>query len=147
MFRLLLILFISIPLIEIYLLIKVGSVIGALPTIGIVLGTAVLGAFLLKQQGISTLQRVQSQLAQGQLPAEEMIEGVILVFSGALLLTPGFFTDTIGFLCLVPAIRKALARWFLSKAFIVGPPGGRGGFRGPHSRGPNVIEGEYRRED
>jgi len=148
MFRILFILFITVPVIEIYLLIQVGSLIGALPTIGVVIGTAILGAFLLKQQGLSTLQRVQIQLSKGQIPAIEMLEGLILLICGALLLTPGFFTDTIGFLCLVPVLRRGLARWLLKHINIVGPPGGFGG--GPQSgqtRHADYIEGDFRRDD
>jgi UPF0716 protein FxsA len=105
---LLFILFIIVPVIEIYLFIKVGGLIGALPTVGIVLLTAVVGAWMLRQQGLSTLGRVQSQLEAGALPAAEVLEGIVLLVGGALLLTPGFFTDVIGFLCLIPATRKAM---------------------------------------
>jgi UPF0716 protein FxsA len=108
MFRLLFLLFLVIPIVEIYFLIKVGSVIGALWTVFLVVATAVLGAALLRQQGFSTFQRAQQSLAQGQLPATAMLEGVALVISGALLLTPGFVTDTIGFLLLTPLVRQKL---------------------------------------
>jgi UPF0716 protein FxsA len=108
MLRLLFVLFLLVPLIEIYVLIQVGDVIGAGWTIFAVVGTAVLGAVLLRQQGFSTLQRAQQTMAQGQIPATAMFEGVMLLFSGALLLTPGFVTDTIGFALLVPMVRTTL---------------------------------------
>ena len=115
-FRILLVLFLAIPLLEIYLLIKVGNSIGALNTVILVVLTAVIGAWLLRLQGISTLRRVQATAARGEMPAIEMLEGMMLFLSGALLLTPGFFTDTIGFILLVPPIRKALALWFLERS-------------------------------
>ena len=113
MFKLFLILFITIPLVEIAILIKIGSIIGAGYTIALVIGTAFLGVSLLRIQGISTLAKVQANISRGQLPATELIEGLILLISGALLLTPGFFTDTIGFLMLVPTLRHRLAGTFL----------------------------------
>lgn len=108
MLRLLFVLFLLVPLIEIYVLIQVGDVIGAGWTIFAVVATAVLGAVLLRQQGFSTLQKAQQKMAQGQIPATAMFEGVMLLFSGALLLTPGFVTDSIGFALLVPAIREVI---------------------------------------
>ncbi len=114
MFRSLFFLFLLIPLIEIYFLIQVGEVIGAGWTIFLVVATAVIGAALLRMQGLSTLQRAQHTMAQGQLPAVAMFEGVALLFSGALLLTPGFFTDAIGFLLLVPPIRQGLIKRVLA---------------------------------
>ncbi|HHJ17743.1 MAG TPA: FxsA family protein [Gammaproteobacteria bacterium] len=139
---LLFLLFLLIPLVEIYFLIQVGNIIGAIPTIALVVFTALLGALLLRFQGWVTLQRARMSLAQGQLPAIEMLEGVLLVFAGALLLTPGFFTDTIGFLFLIPPLRKAIIRWFLTKTDLRGGPPGS-----PPRSGPYTIEGEYRRDD
>lgn len=151
-FQILFILFLAIPLLEIYLLIKVGGIIGAFPTVFMVVFTAVLGAWLLRIQGFSTLNRVRSTMAQGGIPAIEMLEGAVLLVSGALLLTPGFFTDAIGFLCLIPSFRRTMIRWMLGK--FLTPPGGFGG-HGPNSGGPSsndqhrprTLEGEYRRED
>ncbi|HHH46896.1 MAG TPA: FxsA family protein [Thiotrichales bacterium] len=140
-FAILFLLFLTIPLVEVYLLIKVGGWIGALPTIGLVVFTAVLGAALLRIQGLETLQRFQMTLASGQIPAMEMLEGVVLAVSGALLLTPGFLTDTLGFLGLVPPVRRWLVRRVLER-FL--PPGGPGAGEG---RGPVTLEGEYRRLD
>ncbi len=151
-FALLLVLFLTIPLLEIYLLIKVGGIIGALPTVFMVVFTAVLGAWLLRIQGFATLARIKRTMAQGGIPAMEMLEGAVLLVSGALLLTPGFFTDAIGFLCLIPSLRRTMIRWMLGR--FLTPPGGFGGTGGPHRGGdspgshrPNTIEGEYRRED
>lgn len=115
MFRSLFILFLLVPLIEIYFLIQVGSVIGAAWTVFLVVATAVIGAGLLRLQGFSTLQRAQHTMAQGQLPAVAMLEGVALLFSGALLLTPGFFTDAVGFALLVPMIRQGLIKRVFAK--------------------------------
>lgn len=112
------ILFLVIPFIEIWLLIKVGGIIGAFPTILLVVLTAVIGAALLRQQGIATLARFQQNLQSGQLPATELLEGVILLVGGVLLMTPGFFTDTMGFLCLFPLSRKVILKLLLSRSQI-----------------------------
>jgi len=151
-FSILLVLFLTIPLLEIYLLIKVGGLIGALPTVFMVVFTAVLGAWLLRIQGFATLARVRRTMAQGGIPAIEILEGAVLLMSGALLLTPGFFTDAIGFLCLIPSLRRTVIRWLLGR--FLTPPGGFDGTGGSHKEGqspgphrPNTIEGEYRRED
>ncbi len=145
MFKILFILFLAIPVLEIYLLIKVGGLIGAMPTVLAVIGTAVLGAYLLRLQGISTLRRVQETLQRGELPAVEMFEGVILLIAGALLLTPGFFTDTLGFLALVPGLRRRFVVWLLEHGNIIVQMPGRPADEAP--RGPRTIEGEYRREN
>jgi len=142
MFRSLFILFLLVPLIEIYFLIQVGSVIGAAWTVFLVVATAVIGAGLLRWQGFNTLQRAQASMARGELPAIAMLEGVALLLSGAMLLTPGFFTDTIGFILLVPLFRQAIIKHILSN--------GQFAFRGQtfrtHSQqgysDSSVIEGE-----
>lgn len=136
-------LFLLIPFVEIYLLLKIGAIIGALPTIFLVVFTAILGAWLLRRQGLSTWQRFQANLARGALPAYEMIEGPILLVGGALLLTPGFFTDVLGFACLVPSLRRKIARYLIENhVFQVD-----GGFKPGASREKDVLEGEYKRED
>lgn len=109
MFKLLFILFLTIPLLEIYILIQVGGFIGPLLTVALCILTAAIGAFLLRLQGLQTLIRAQDKLQQGQMPATELLGGLILLLTGLLLLTPGFFTDIIGFLCLVPALREKFA--------------------------------------
>lgn len=142
----LLLLFFSVPLVEIYVLLEVGGVIGVLPTIAAVVLTAVIGAGLIRAQGISTLGRVQQELERGELPAVGIIEGALLLVAGALLLTPGFVTDSVGFLILVPPLRRRAVEAFLRNRFAAagGPPASGGG-RG--AAGPQIIEGEYRRED
>ncbi len=138
-------LFLLVPLIEIYFLIKVGDIIGAFPTIALVVFTALLGAMLLRFQGWATLTRGRQALAQGQVPALEMLEGVLLLFAGALLLTPGFFTDAVGFGFLLPPVRRALIHWFLSKSDVRVQQFG-GVSRSQDAR-RYTIDGEYRRED
>jgi UPF0716 protein FxsA len=149
------VLFLVIPIIEIYVLIQVGSVIGALPTIILVVATAVIGAFLLRQQGLSTFMRFQQNMATGQLPAKEMVEGVMLLVGGALLMTPGFFTDTIGFFCLIPFTRQWIANFIINKSMVQvqskmadGMGEGNGGFsytqQTYHQQGDaNIVEGEF----
>jgi UPF0716 protein FxsA len=140
-FQSLFLLFLVVPLLEIYLLIKVGGVIGALPTVLAVVGTALLGAFLIRLQGLSTMASMRRSMNRGQLPAMEMMEGVALVVAGGLLLTPGFFTDTIGFLLLVPPLRRWLIRGALRRAVVMQPGQGPHGPQGPS--GPRTIDGEY----
>ncbi len=142
--RLLFLVFLLVPIIEIYLLIKVGGLIGAIPTVFLVVFTAVLGALLVRHQGLVTLQRVQALLERGELPALELLEGLVVLIAGALLLTPGFFTDTIGFLCLVPSLRRRALRWAIGHHLIrpQGPPPGSA-----PPAGGRVLEGEFTRED
>jgi UPF0716 protein FxsA len=132
-----------IPFAEIYLLLQVGSVIGAFPTIFLVVLTAVLGAWLLRQQGFATFQRFQASLAQGAIPAYEMIEGPIILVGGALLLTPGFITDMLGFACLVPQIRKKIAQYVIENHLVqAGGP-----FQQKKTAANDVLEGEFTKED
>ncbi len=131
-FPVLFLLFLAIPLLEIYFLILVGSWIGALPTVLIVILTAVAGAALARQQGFATLQRVQLMLANGEMPALELLEGVILLVGALLLLTPGFITDLAGFVCLIPASRRQLALWTMRHL----NPGVTSPDRRPHSSIP-----------
>ena len=152
-FRYLFILFLVVPLVEIYFLVQVGEVIGAFPTVLLVVGTAALGVFLLRLQGLATLARFQGSLQQGELPATTLLEGLMLFIAGALLLTPGFVTDGFGFLLLIPPLRQALARAMMTRGVIHaagGRPGGSGAQPGNDaeaSRNPKVIEGEYERRD
>ena len=118
LFRILLILFLSIPLLEIYLFIQVGDVVGGFATIFLIVFTAVLGVWLLRWQGLMTLRKLQTTMAQGELPAVPLLEGMMLLVAGALLLTPGFFTDTIGFILLVPVLRQQLARALLLRGLF-----------------------------
>lgn len=134
-------LFLIVPIIEIYFLIQVGSVIGAFPTILLVVATAVIGAFLLRQQGMATLVRFQKNMASGTLPAKEMMEGVLLVVGGALLMTPGFFTDTLGFLCLIPFTRRYMVEQVIKRSLFKA----QGGMSGSNRSGVNgdIIEGDF----
>lgn len=150
MFKLLFILFLLVPLVEIFFLIQVGQVIGAGWTIFLVVATAVIGAFLLRLQGFQTLHRAQRTMQQGQLPATEMLEGLCLLVSGALLLTPGFVTDTMGFLLLVPPMRQLLIAQMLKNSHFIFSGRGAGFYRQSHyssRRDEDIIEGEVVDED
>ncbi|MDH5711772.1 MAG: FxsA family protein [Gammaproteobacteria bacterium] len=154
-------LFIIIPLVELYVIIAVGEQIGALWTVILVLLTAVIGVNLLRIQGMSTLARAQRSMAQGAIPAMEMMEGIALAVAGVLLITPGFITDSIGFLCLFPVTRQAIIRFIMSRATVHTHMGGfqsdqhqsqhhRPESESAQAKPPKVgrtIEGEYRRED
>ena len=117
MFKILFLLFITVPLVEIYFLIQVGQEIGAFSTVLLCILTAALGAILLRIQGILTLMNAREKLRRGEIPADNLLEGLILLMTGVLLLTPGFVTDVIGFLCLVPSLRSLLALKLLHRAF------------------------------
>lgn len=110
--RFLLLLFIIVPIVEMWLLITVGQHIGALPTIGLVLLTAFIGVSLLRYQGAAALLTARAKMKSGELPARELADGVFLAVGGALLLTPGFVTDVVGFACLTPGIRTAIMGFF-----------------------------------
>jgi UPF0716 protein FxsA len=140
-FPILLVLIITVPLVEIYLLIQIGALIGVLPTILLVVLTAVLGTVLLRQQGLATLNRLRATLRRGELPALEILEGVALLVGGALLLTPGFFTDAIGLLCLLPASRRIVVRGILSRV-VVSLDTGSAGQRASRRGEGQIIEGE-----
>ena len=144
MFKILFFLFLIIPLIEITILIEIGKVVGAAYTIALVIGTAALGAALLRNQGVATLAKVQNNMNQGNLPATELIEGLMLLIAGALLLTPGFFTDVFGFLVLIPALRHRVAQTFLA-SFIQSQINIRQ--RHAEQSGGNIIEGEHWESD
>lgn len=145
-FKLLFATFILIPIVEVYLLIQVGSWIGVVPTVLLVITTAMMGVSLLKSQGLSTLTDAQNSLAQGQLPAFQLLEGAALLVSGALLLTPGFVTDFIGFLGLIPASRKMIVSAFLRRASVSGIHVNGGSFHdSPFSQREEgvVVDGEF----
>ena len=145
-------LFIAVPIIEIYFLVKVGEQIGPLKTILLVIITAIIGTWLLRQQGLSTLARFQSSMASGKIPAQEMIEGVILLIGGILLLTPGFVTDALGLLCLLPFSRQAFARKIAknSSVHLQTQMGGFGSQR-PNQQNQSgngdIYEGEYTQKE
>ena len=131
-----LLLFFLTPIVEMYLLIEVGGYIGTVPTIGLVMLTAVIGVALLRRQGLATLTRGLGRLQRGEVPAQEMAEGILLAISGALLLTPGFVTDAVGFAFLLPVSRVLVARRLVAKVTIMATQGS-----GP---GPTIIEGEFK---
>ena len=133
--------FLLVPVLEIYLLIEIGSLIGAVWTVTAVVGTAALGAGLVRRQGLAALARFRSATQAGELPAVTIIEGLALLVAGAFLLTPGFFTDLVGFLLLTPPLRQFLVRrWLLGR--VVTPVDGT-----PSGRAPGVLDGESRRID
>lgn len=111
----LLLMFIVVPLIEIGLFITVGGQIGLWPTLAIVVLTAVLGTWMLREQGLRELSRLRSSIEQMRDPTDSLANGAMILFAGALLLTPGFFTDTIGFLLLIPGFRSAVMRYARSR--------------------------------
>lgn len=148
LFPILFILFFLVPLIEIYILIQVGSVIGAGWTIFSVVFTAVLGAFLIRKQGFSTFQRLQQRLNSGEIPAREIVDGFCLLIAGALLMTPGFFTDSMGFALLVPPVRTLIYNRISHSAQVrVVHPGQRRGSTSEPRDSKTPIEGEYRNID
>ena len=104
-------LFIAVPVVELVLLIEIGQRIGTLATIGLIMGTGIVGASLARQQGISTLARLRKDLDDGRLPAEPIVDGVLILIAAAVLITPGVLTDLVGFVCLVPACRRVLKRY------------------------------------
>jgi UPF0716 protein FxsA len=125
-----LIIFMLVPIVEMWILIEVGGWIGALPTIALVVLTATLGLSLLKRQGLSTLMSARRKMDEGSIPASELVSGVMIAVGGALLLTPGFVTDAIGFALLIPQTRQ----WLLFKLI-------------DRYRDKIIIEGEFHRVD
>ena len=99
-------LFIILPAVELAVLIEVGRHIGILATLALIVTTGVLGAYLARSQGLAVLRQMRVETAAGRLPAEPLVDGVIILLAGAVLLTPGFLTDIAGFLCLIPAFRR-----------------------------------------
>lgn len=149
--RFLLLLFVTIPIVEMALLIQVGAWIGVLPTIFLVVFTATLGIALLRWQGMETMYRVQQRLAAGELPGNELLEGAMLLVGGALLLTPGFVTDAMGFVCLIPVLRRPiarrLARFLIQRAVFSSSLHGGGHTSRPGGGNAHVIiDGEFREE-
>ena len=134
--------FLLVPLIEIALFIQVGGLIGLWPTLAIVVLTACLGTWLVRNQGILAMADLRRSFSELDDPAEPLAHGAMILISGALLLTPGFFTDAVGFLLLAPPVRKSIIRYLKSKVtvheFQMGP--------GPvHRRDPrgDIIDGEF----
>lgn len=145
-------LFLLFPLLELAVLIKVGGAIGALPTILLVVGSAILGSILLRVAGIATAFRARERLARGELPEQEMLEGLMIAVGGGLLLLPGFISDIFGILCLIPFTRRmfvskvrrrAAEQAMRQRAFA----DDLAAARRPDEARPNVLEGEYERRD
>jgi len=118
-FTKLLILFVIVPVTELYILIEVGKRIGSLTTIGIIIFTGILGAYLVKNQGFMILKKIQNDLNDGIMPGDNLIQGAIILAGGILLLTPGFVTDILGFIFLIPVsrniVKKYLLKWLKGK--------------------------------
>jgi UPF0716 protein FxsA len=154
---LLVILFIVVPIAELYVIIKVGELIGVLPTLALLLADAVLGSMLLKHQGRGAWRRFNEALAQRRFPGKEVADGLLIVIGGTLLLTPGFITDVFGAVLLVPPTRalarRLLKRLTIGRFTVVGFPGrgpfgpgggGRGGGPfGPGGPGPGGSGRDY----
>lgn len=127
MFRFLVIAFLIVPIIEIYLIVQVDAAIGGWETLGLLILDSVIGAWLVRREGFSILARVQTALGRGELPTNELIDGMLVLFAGALMLTPGFLTDGLGFVLLLPPSR-ALVRNALKGRFAGRISGGRGAY-------------------
>ena len=170
-------LFLTVPALELFLLIEIGSFIGAGNTVFIVFVTALIGATLLRREGLHTLLHAQQRMAAGEAPARELVEAALLVFAGALLLTPGFLTDLVGLCCLLPPLRQRFADVLLRRMLVQfgqgyvqtrfdadfqqgfsddsplqsarsqRSQGARHQQREPVKRAGDVIEGEFQRKD
>lgn len=138
------ILLIAVPIIEIGLFIELGGWLGLWPTLGVVILTAILGSVLLRAQGFAAMANLQKELQAGGDPRKPMADGVMILVAGLLMLTPGFFTDTVGFLLLMPPVRTALIAWIgpklAARTVVVG---GRAQQRPNPGPGDGPIEGDY----
>lgn len=149
---LLVLLLLVVPLVEIYLLVQVGQVIGALPTIALLVAMSVLGAWLLRREGARTWSAFRAAMASGRVPAREVADGALVILGGALLLTPGFATDVVGLAFVLPVSRAFFRRLLTALvARRLGVPGLVGGMAAEHLRtrrsrpggvGEGVVEGE-----
>ena len=141
----------AVPVIEIALFIEVGGWIGTWPTVGIVILTALAGSIMLRQQGLSALANAQQRIASGEPPGQLLADGAMIIFAGALLLTPGFFTDAVGFLLLLPGVRVWLFGVILRNipmdkvhVSMTGPGGTRQGTWEEMRRGGgHTVDGEF----
>jgi UPF0716 protein FxsA len=114
--------FVAVPFVELYVILQVSHVVGVLDTIGLLLLVSVVGAWLVKREGLGVLRRAQGQLERGRMPGNELLDGVLVLAAGALLLTPGFVTDAVGVLLLLPPVRlavRAVARRRLGRRALV----------------------------
>ncbi len=146
----LIILFIVVPIAELYVIIQVGQAIGVWPTLALLLADAILGSMLLKHQGRGAWRRFNEALAQRRFPGNEVVDGLLIVVGGTLLLAPGFLTDIVGLIFLIPPtraiVRSILKRFTIGRFTVVGMgiPGGFGGGRGPFGPGPGKGNGQGR---
>lgn len=169
MFARLFLLFTATSLLEIFILVKVGGFLGAWPTVGLVIVTALVGSSLVRSQGIQTMFKVQERMNQGEMPGQQLVEGMMLVIAGVLLVTPGFVTDFLGLMLLQPNVRAHLAKGAMSKFQLqmMSPGAGfQGGFQSydgnetaspfnaqgsaqppRHSDKGSTIEGEFERKE
>lgn len=168
--RAFLFLFVLFPFIELALLIQVGSAIGVLPTLLLVVGSAILGTFLLRLAGVATAWRAREKLSRGELPEQEMLEGLLIALGGGLLLLPGFISDIFGIFCLIPFTRRLLVnkirlraaeqamrqRAFFDEPTLRSGPARPGAAQSgaaqpsavqPNAAQPNVLEGEFERRE
>lgn len=136
----LLIALLALPILEIYLLIKVAGTLGFLPTLLLLLAAASTGGYLLRTQSWAAWQKVQACLARGELPAAELMDGMLIMAGAVLLLVPGFLSDLMALICLIPSTRKTIAAYLVKHRYGMDPKQSGG-------QTTNVIEGEYRRED
>jgi len=122
-------LFLVVPLLELFVIIQVGQAIGALNTVGLLLLDSIVGGWLMKREGLATLRRFQSKLGSGHLPENELIDGFMILFGGALMLTPGFLSDLLGIVLLLPPVRAVIRpivkRQVGKRISIIGPGGQR----------------------
>lgn len=137
--------FIAFPLLEIALLIKSGEMIGFWPTIAILMGSALLGMIVIREQGLSMVGRMFNAVNEGRFPLEPLLDGYVMVMAGILLIIPGLLSDAIGLLLLVPLLRRLVIRWTLTS--IVKGPRPASDPRSPRMARPTVIEGTYERVD
>ena len=141
-----LLLLIGLPLVEIYLFIEVGDQIGAGSTIALTVLTAFVGTLLVRAQGLSVLRRAEASVQRGEAPLKEALDGLSLLVAGVMLLIPGFFTDLIGGLLLIPLVREAIGVALLAKALVAraGPARPHGRYRdGRYRGGGATVEGDF----
>lgn len=155
MFARLFFIFTAVSLLEIFVLVKVGGFLGAWPTVLLVIVTALVGSALVRSQGIQLVQDLQQRVAKGEMPGQQMIEGVMLIVTGVLLVTPGFVTDACGLLLLQPSIRQKIAQMLLNNVKLSPNANMYGSFQQTHTDSPfstkkdsgDIIEGEFERKD
>jgi UPF0716 protein FxsA len=143
----LVLLFIIVPILELYVIIQVGGLIGVWPTLALLLLDAILGSLLLRHQGRGAWRRFNEALSQGRFPGKEVVDGLLIVIGGTLLLAPGFITDIVGLIFLIPPtralVRAVLKRFTIGRVAIFGVGGGPFGGGGPGAAGPRGPSRHY----